>query len=86
MKKALLIFLALFILLIVISFIIVLLQKNIPIGEKVALVRIEGMITDSKDTVDEIKEYAKDPSIKAIVMRIDSPGGAVAPHRRSTKR
>lgn len=79
MKKALLIFLALFILLIVISFIIVLLQKNIPIGEKVALVRIEGMITDSKDTVDEIKEYAKDPSIKAIVMRIDSPGGAVAP-------
>jgi len=79
MKKALLIFLALFILLIVVSFIIVILQKNIPIGEKVALVRIEGMITDSKDTVDEIKEYAKDPSIKAIVMRIDSPGGAVAP-------
>jgi len=79
MKKALLIFLALFILLIVVSFIIVMLQKNIPLGEKVALVRIEGMITDSKDTVDEIKEYAKDPSIKAIVMRIDSPGGAVAP-------
>ena len=79
MKKALLIFLALFILLIVVSFIIVMLQKNIPIGEKVAIVRIEGMITDSKDTVDEIKEYTKDPSIKAIVMRIDSPGGAVAP-------
>jgi protease IV len=79
MKKALLIFLSLFILLIVVSFVIVMLQKNIPIGEKVALVRVEGMITDSKDTVDEIKEYAKDPSVKAIVMRIDSPGGAVAP-------
>lgn len=79
MKKALLIFLGLFILLIVVSFIIVMLQKNVPLGEKVALIRIEGMIADSKDTVDEIKEYAKDPSIKAIVLRIDSPGGAVAP-------
>jgi protease-4 len=79
MKKVFLIFLGLFILLIIISLIFVMLQKNIPIGEKVALIRIEGMIMDSKDTVDEIKEYVKDPSIKAIVMRIDSPGGAVAP-------
>ena len=79
MKKVLLIFLGLFILLIIVSLIFVMLQKNLPIGEKVALIRIEGMIMDSKDTVDEIKEYVKDPSIKAIVMRIDSPGGAVAP-------
>jgi protease-4 len=79
MKKVFLIFLGLFILLIIISLIFVMLQKNIPLGEKIALIRIEGMIMDSKDTVDEIKEYVKDPSIKAIVMRIDSPGGAVAP-------
>jgi protease-4 len=81
MKKVFLVFIGLFILLIVISLIFVLLQKNIPIGEsqRVALVRIEGMIIDSKDTIDEIKEYTKDPSIKAIVLRIDSPGGAVAP-------
>lgn len=79
MKKVLLIFLGLFLLLIIVSLIFVMLQKNIPIGEKVALIRIEGMITDSKNTIDEIKEYVKDPSIKAIVLRIDSPGGAVAP-------
>jgi protease-4 len=81
MKKVFLVFIGLFILLIVISLIFVLLQKNIPIGEsqRVALIRIEGMIIDSKDTIDEIKEYTKDPSIKAIVLRIDSPGGAVAP-------
>jgi protease-4 len=81
MKKVFLVFIGLFILLIVISLIFVLLQKNIPIGEsqRVALVRIEGMIIDSKDTIDEIKEYTKDPLIKAIVLRIDSPGGAVAP-------
>jgi protease-4 len=81
MKKVFLVFIGLFILLIVISLIFVLLQKNIPIGEsqRVALIRIEGMIIDSKDTIDEIKEYTKDPLIKAIVLRIDSPGGAVAP-------
>jgi len=79
MKKVFLIFLGLFILLIIISLLFVILQRNLPGGEKVALIRIEGMIMDSKDTVDEIKEYVKDPSIKAIVLRIDSPGGAVAP-------
>jgi protease-4 len=79
MKKVFLIILGLFILLIIFSLLFVLLQKNIPFGERVALIRIEGMIIDSKDTIDEIKEYAKDPSIKAIVLRINSPGGAVAP-------
>lgn len=59
--------------------IIVILQKNVPLGDKVALVRIEGPIIDSKNAIEEIKGYMKDPSIKAIVLRIDSPGGAVAP-------
>jgi protease-4 len=79
MKKVFLIFLGLFILLIIVSLLFVILQRNLPIGERVALIRIEGTIIDSKNTIDEIKEYTKDPSIKAIVLRIDSPGGAVAP-------
>ena len=81
MKKVLLIFLGLLVLLIVFSIFFALLQKKIPFGEskQVALVRIEGMIIDSKDTIAELKEYVKDPFIKAIVLRIDSPGGAVVP-------
>jgi protease-4 len=81
MKKVLLIFLGLLVLLIVFSLFFALLQKKIPFGEskQVALIRIEGMIMDSKDTVAELKEYVKDPFIKAIVLRIDSPGGAVVP-------
>ena len=79
MKKVFLIILGLFILLIIFSLLFALLQKNIPFGERVALIRIEGMIIDSNDAIDEIKEHAKDPSIKAIVLRINSPGGAVAP-------
>ncbi len=48
-------------------------------GEKIGLVRIEGTITGSDDTISAIKEFTDDPSIKAIVMRVDSPGGGVAP-------
>jgi len=47
--------------------------------EKIALIRIEGVIVDSKVVVDELHRYAEDESIMAILLRIDSPGGAVAP-------
>lgn len=45
----------------------------------IALVRIEGIILDSKETIEEMQRYDENPSIKAIVLRIDSPGGAVVP-------
>lgn len=79
MKKVLLVIFGLFILLIIVSILLIMLQKSIPVGDRVALIRIEGVITDSKETTEEIKEYVKDSSVKAIVLRIDSPGGAVAP-------
>jgi protease IV len=63
----------------IISLIFALLHKNLPIGDKVALIRIEGPIIDSKDAIDTLKDYVKDLSVKAIVLRVDSPGGAVAP-------
>lgn len=78
MKKFFLILLGLLIL-VIISLLFVMLQKTLPIGDRIALIRVEGPILDSKDTIEEIKDYVKDPSIKAIVLRIDSPGGAVAP-------
>jgi len=79
MKKTCFIITGLLVLLLFISLFLTLFQKNIPLGSRLALIRIEGPIIDSKDATDEIKEYTKDKSIKAIVLRIDSPGGAVAP-------
>jgi protease IV len=79
MKKGCLIITGLLIFMTAVSIIIVVLQKNVPLGSRIALVRIEGPILDSKKTVDEIKDYTKDSSVKAIVLRVDSPGGAVAP-------
>lgn len=45
----------------------------------VAIVRVEGPILDSYQTVQELKTFAENPLVKAIVVRIDSPGGGVAP-------
>ncbi|MDA0738749.1 MAG: signal peptide peptidase SppA [Nitrospirae bacterium] len=47
--------------------------------ERIALVRIQGPILDSHTTVSELQKYGEDPLVKAIVIRIDSPGGGVAP-------
>ncbi|MDP1758740.1 MAG: hypothetical protein Q8K77_02975, partial [Thermodesulfovibrionales bacterium] len=70
MKKACLVITGFLILLIVISVLFAVFQKNVSLGEKVAVVRIEGPIMDSKTTTDEIKGYLKDTSIKAIVLRV----------------
>ncbi len=55
-------------------------EKIASIGkDKIGVVEVFGAIMTSDETVKQIKEYAKDNSIKAIIIRIDSPGGAVAP-------
>lgn len=46
-------------------------------GERVAVVRIEGVIVDSRDAIEELRKFRENPSVKAIVLRIDSPGGGV---------
>ncbi|HEX9146049.1 MAG TPA: signal peptide peptidase SppA [Candidatus Binatia bacterium] len=48
-------------------------------GEGVGVLRIEGTIDDSRDVLDELRRFREAPWIKAVVVRIDSPGGAVAP-------
>lgn len=47
--------------------------------DKLAIVKIEGIITESEDIIKQIKKYREDTFIKGIVLRIDSPGGAVGP-------
>lgn len=48
-------------------------------GPKIGVVEVNGVITDSKDVLEHLVEFQRDPAIKAIVVRVDSPGGAVGP-------
>lgn len=47
-------------------------------GEKIAVLDVDGVILQAKPFVDRLKRYADDSSIKAIILRIDSPGGGAA--------
>ncbi|HSE84189.1 MAG TPA: signal peptide peptidase SppA [Thermodesulfobacteriota bacterium] len=49
------------------------------LGEKVAVLRVEGVIVDSQDYLESLSTIKKDEDVKALVVRINSPGGAVAP-------
>ncbi len=46
---------------------------------KVAVIKIDGIILSSEDVIHQLKKYSRNPSVKAIVLRINSPGGAVVP-------
>ncbi len=45
----------------------------------IAVIEVLGAIMDSQDTVELIHQAEHDDSIKAVIIRIDSPGGAVGP-------
>ncbi len=45
----------------------------------IGLVEVKGMILDSRETVRQLRYFLKKDDIKAVVLRVDSPGGVVAP-------
>jgi protease IV len=47
-------------------------------GNQVAVLEIDGVISDSTDFVDQLKDYGNRSGVKSIVIRVDSPGGGVA--------
>lgn len=47
--------------------------------DKVGVIEINGLITKSLPTLKELRKFTEQDHIKAIVLRVDSPGGAVGP-------
>ena len=54
-------------------------KKAFALGDKIAVVDIKGMITSSRDIVEQIDKFNEDNDVKAIILRINSPGGGVGP-------
>jgi protease-4 len=46
-------------------------------GAKVGVVEVTGIISDSREVIRNIRNFVDDGGVKAIVLRIDSPGGGV---------
>jgi protease IV len=47
-------------------------------GDRIGVVDLEGVILSPQPVVDELKQFADDSSIKAIILHVNSPGGGVA--------
>ncbi|PKN20945.1 MAG: signal peptide peptidase SppA [Deltaproteobacteria bacterium HGW-Deltaproteobacteria-6] len=52
--------------------------QSFSLKDRIGVVTVEGVITDSLEITEIIDEFGKDSSIVAVVLRIDSPGGGVA--------
>jgi protease-4 len=49
------------------------------VGKKVAIVDVHGVIQNSSEVVRQLRKYAKEGTVPAVVVHIDSPGGGAAP-------
>lgn len=47
-------------------------------GDQIARVRIDGLITGDQKTMDLLKRVEREDGVKAVILRIDSPGGTTA--------
>ena len=48
-------------------------------SEKIGVIPVEGTISSSQTVTSQLVEFRKDAGIKAIVLKVNSPGGAIAP-------
>jgi protease IV len=48
-------------------------------GARIAVVELEGVIIDVDDIVRDLKSHRENPLVRAVVLRINSPGGVVGP-------
>src|SRR5262249_60185592 len=61
------------------------LETETSVGPRLGIVEIKGAIGEAQTGVDSdkvvklLKKYERDEDVKAIVLRVDSPGGSVAP-------
>ena len=51
----------------------------LSLGGKIGLVEVKGVINDSDDAVEALRSFERSPAIRAVVLRVESPGGGVAP-------
>ena len=52
---------------------------NFVIGDKIGVVEVFGAIADSRHVIEQLHGFRDNDNVKAIVLRIDSPGGGVGP-------
>ena len=52
---------------------------SFAIGDKIGVIEVFGVIADSKQVIEQLHDFRDNAGIKALVLRVDSPGGGVGP-------
>src|SRR3954464_7478201 len=47
-------------------------------GDKIGVVDLDGVILDPSQTVEDMRKFEEEDSVKAIIIHVNSPGGGVA--------
>jgi len=55
------------------------LGDRLALGPSVGVVELRGVIEDAADTIEALERLRRHDGTRAVVLRVDSPGGAVAP-------
>src|ERR1039458_6830627 len=55
-------------------------------GDRIGVVDLDGVILSPQPVVGQLKKFADDSSIKAIILHVNSPGGGVAASDRKSTR
>ncbi len=53
-------------------------KRALPLADSVGVLTVEGVLRSSQEFARQAEEFGRDDGIKAVVVRIDSPGGGVA--------
>lgn len=82
LNKKLILGILIFVSFLIILYLITLASKYSKISTsegEIAVLKIDGVIIDSEDILNKIRDIKNKENIKAVLVRIDSPGGAVTP-------
>jgi len=52
---------------------------SVALGDHIGVVEVRGFIADPRPAVAALRDFRKDDSVKAVVLRVETPGGGIAP-------
>jgi len=54
-------------------------RLDLSMGDRVGVILVQGVLADARGIIEQIDEFDGNDSVKAVVLRVESPGGGVVP-------
>ena len=54
-------------------------RLDFSMGDRVGVILVQGVLADARGIIEQIDEFDGNDSVKAVVLRVESPGGGVVP-------